>query len=192
MKKWTIVIGIAGAGLAFHLQQESEDKLSPLVVEPVPVETAAPSHSLVDPVEVFQKAFWKRPTAEDEILHAVRNEWADEKGIQRWEWFIVAKPSAALVKHLKEDNAFRLSTAEPVLPLGSPEWFTFPDRPRTSLGSASSSMQLVFSDRDEMLHATCSGGGFRSATPEQPRSTGSTPASTGRLPLSSPPHPSSQ
>ena len=52
--------------------------------EAAPVVTTAPSppeekvtlRTNDDPQEVFQRAFWRRPTAEDRILHAERRERA--------------------------------------------------------------------------------------------------------------------
>ena len=70
-----------------------------------------PASTVTDPAIVFQKAFWKRPTSEDQILHAERREWQSQDGLSKWQWFITVKPGPALVAHLITDNAFMLSAA---------------------------------------------------------------------------------
>ena len=39
--------------------------------------------------EVFKRAFWRRPSAEDRILQAERHEWHDAEGVSRWQWFLI-------------------------------------------------------------------------------------------------------
>jgi len=68
-----------------------------------------PSHIVSDATEVFQKAFWKRPTSRDLIFDAECREWTDLEGIKKWQWFIVLEPSPDLVMHLRQDNAFNLA-----------------------------------------------------------------------------------
>ena len=53
-----------------------------------------PTTTISDATEVFQKAFWKRPTAADKILNAERREWADADGVKRWQWFIAVALAA--------------------------------------------------------------------------------------------------
>ncbi|MFT5191293.1 MAG: hypothetical protein ACI9DF_006049 [Verrucomicrobiales bacterium] len=47
-------------------------------------------------IEVFQRAFWKRPTSEDKILHAERREWTGDDGQLQWHWFLVVELSPEL------------------------------------------------------------------------------------------------
>src|SRR6187397_2142386 len=54
---------------------------------------------LTDPLKIFQKAFWRSPNANDQILHAERREWPGEDGVGKWKWFIVLQPSPELGKY---------------------------------------------------------------------------------------------
>ena len=92
---------------------------------PVPhVDAAAITAARVDPptsidnepVRIFQRAFWVRPTPADKILHAERREWKDADGVQKWQWFLVVVPSPALLKRLRDDNAFGLMPAATASP----------------------------------------------------------------------------
>ena len=49
--------------------------------------------------EVFKRAFWRRPSAEDRILQAERHEWHDAEGVSRWQWFLIVDPSPALLQY---------------------------------------------------------------------------------------------
>ena len=71
-------------------------------VEPVETTAPPPEENVTlrtndDPQEVFQRAFWRRPTADERILHAERREWvSEEDGVRRWQWFLAVEPSGAL------------------------------------------------------------------------------------------------
>ena len=79
-----------------------------------------------DPLRIFQRAFWASPAPEDDILHAERREWKDADDVQKWQWFLVVEPSAALLKRLRDDNAFGLIPAAATSPpTDAPEWFAF-------------------------------------------------------------------
>ena len=149
-----------------------------------------PSTTLTDPVEVFQKAFWKRPAPSDKILHAERREWSDANGIIQWQWFLKVQPSPELVKHLREDNAFGLVPGMATAALADdPPWFSPQVEDVDVLRSPSGSMRLLFSKTDGLLYATDTGGGFRPGTPERSDTAAATPATTGRLPGQPPPNP---
>ncbi len=150
-----------------------------------------PTATLTDETEVFQKAFWKRPTENDKILHAERREWADAAGIKKWQWFLEVEPSPALVKYLREDDAFGLTPAlaQPTVP-SVPAWFKFDPRDMEALQAPMGGLRLYFSKTQGKLYATDTGGGFRpgatvSTTTPEP----SDPVSTGRLAPTSPPQP---
>lgn len=149
-----------------------------------------PTTTLTDGVDVFQKAFWKRPTPNDQILHAERREWADGNGVKKWQWFIVVKPSPELVKHLRDDNAFGLGKAPAAAPGDdAPDWFQFDPAEVDVLQSASGGMKLAFGKDGKVLYATDSGGGFRPGAPTPiPAAAPETPPS-GRLPTTPPPKP---
>jgi hypothetical protein len=50
-------------------------------------ESDPPSAVEQEAEEVFKRAFWRRPSAEDRILKAERHEWHDAEGVSRWQWF---------------------------------------------------------------------------------------------------------
>ena len=148
-----------------------------------------PTLTKTDSEEIFKKAFWQRPAADDEILHAVRHEWNDEGGLLRWQWFLVVKASPGLITYLREDNAFGLVPASSAPP-GSevPAWFRYDPGEVELLQSPQSSMQLIFSNHDNTLYATASGRGFTRGAPESPPAAQGAP-SAGRLPTTPPPRP---
>lgn len=151
-----------------------------------------PTSTLNDATEVFQKAFWKRPTADDRILHAQRREWADAQGLKKWQWFIEVEPSADLVRHLITDNAFSLAQTrsgwrKPAADL--PAWFAQPSEGQQVLANQSGSFTLIYDKEANRLLATDSGGGFRPGAPERPSPAPAPSVAAGRLPLTSPPNP---
>lgn len=153
---------------------------------------------LPDPnaTEVFKKAFWRAPSAGDEILHADRREWSDAEGVTKWQWFIAVKPSPELLKYLRDDNAFGLTPAESAqLPEDKPAWFVFDTSEVSVLSSPRGRMQLIFQQRENTLYATDAGGGLQRGAPEPASPTPSAPARAtpvpGRLPNSPPPTPES-
>jgi hypothetical protein len=144
-----------------------------------------------DPVKVFQRAFWASPTDDDEILHAERREWSDTQGVRKWQWFLVVEPSAALLKRLRDDNAFGLAPASSAADIAdAPKWFAFDAKESVVMKSPSSEMQLIFSKGGKVLHATDSGLGFRPGAPEPAKQAPPSSAPTpGRLPSTPPPTP---
>lgn len=142
----------------------------------------------VDPVAVFQRAFWRRPAEADRILNAERREWKEEGEISRWQWFLEVEPSPALVSYLREENAFRLSDKKPAkIPRDAPEWFLRDPAGAHVMVARQGGMQLFFMPGNAKLYAMDGGGGFQAGEPEKdPALPASAPAS-GRLPLSPPP-----
>lgn len=148
---------------------------------------------LNDPALVFQKAFWKRPTAEDRILHAERREWTEDGETSRWQWFIDVEASSALERHLITDNAFALGrSAAPVIPDGAPAWFGANPRGAVVMMAAGGTMQLIFHPETRRLQACGTGGGFRKGAPEPAGKLPQSMASTSRIPLTPPPRPESR
>lgn len=149
-----------------------------------------PATTLTDPAQVFQQAFWKRPTASDRILNAERREWKDSHGISKWQWFIQVRPSPELVKHLVTNNAFNLSPS--TTPPGiekPPPWFAADTKESRILRAPGGGMALLFDEKTNMLFATDSGGGFRKGAPEPAKPVAQNTAVTSRLPNSPPPKP---
>ncbi len=140
-------------------------------------------------MRIFQRALWASPTSEDKILHAERREWKDADGVQKWQWFLVVEPSAALLKRLRDDNAFGLTPAPAVSSLSAPpEWFDFKSDEVSVLKSPQSKLQLIFSKNHHTLYATDAGLGFRAGAPEPPQPAPQAPV-PGRLPPTHPPRP---
>lgn len=177
-------------------------KQAPLKLEPPPDTTST------DNAAVFQKAFWRRPGEDDRILHAERREWRDGEGVSQWQWFLAVEPSPALVKHLREDNAFGLApdksgSAPDAGPAGSfhqaPAWFPAAADGFDVFHSPSGGLRLLFSKSANQLYATDSGHGFRpgaagpaSATEARSRPVSGPGTTLRRLPDSPPPNPPSQ
>jgi hypothetical protein len=151
---------------------------------------APPTQSVMDASAVFKRAFWRRPSAQDEILHAVRHEWSDADGLARWQWFIVVKASPRLIKDLRDNNSFGLvPAASGPAAAESPDWFEFNPVQVSEIQSPDARLRLMFSKADNTLYATASGGGFTKGAPEPlPPAIQSAP-SIGRLPSYSPPTP---
>lgn len=182
------VVCVAAAAVFFWWRPEKP--APPVPPAPVTAKTQGPAPTSVnaDPAEVFQRAFWKRPTSEDRIEAAERREWADDNGVRKWQWFIKLKPSAALVKHLREDNAFDLRPREKALAIeGAPSWFSFKNGEVEILEAPSGQMRLVFGKDNGVLFATDSGGGFQQGVSETPGPASAPDATPGRLPTTSPP-----
>ncbi|MES2709910.1 MAG: hypothetical protein V4726_25155 [Verrucomicrobiota bacterium] len=194
----TAVLAVA-AWMGRHALSGGPEDSGPAAVATVPRPERPPDSIGTDPATVFQKAFWRRPTPQDRILHAERREWTDGDGLSKWQWFLAVEPSPELVKYLREDNAFGL------IPAGSgsagavsraPAWFPEKTDGFDILQNAAGTMTLLFSKTANQLYATDSGGGFRpaiavSAPPPRPAARPATPA-RGRLPLTPPPNPSSR
>lgn len=160
--------------------------------EPGQAESSAkaepPTSTITDPALVFQKAFWKRPTPEDQILNAERREWQDKDGLSKWEWFIAVKPSPALVDHLITDNAFMLTASRSIgrAHAEAPEWF--PAEAPQSFANPTGTFRILWNKEKNLLHATDSGSGFRPGAPEPAKAiTAAQPE--GRLPTTPPPKP---
>lgn len=123
---------------------------------------------LTDPVKVFQQAFWRRPAADDVILHAVRREWSTETdGVRKWQWFLAVKTGPALKEWLAA-NPFSLadisSPGGTVLPAADfssiPDWFPGnADGGRVQKHRATS-LTVFFSMDGQTVYAADTGGGF--------------------------------
>jgi hypothetical protein len=141
-------------------------------------------------VKIFQRAFWASPTSEDTILHAERREWSDADGVLKWEWFLVVEPSPALLKRLRDDNAFGLVPAASAATIGNaPGWFRFEAGEVSVLKSPQGNLQLMFSLNDRALYATDSGLGFRRGALEPVKPAPQPAPAPGRLPITLPPRP---
>ena len=181
-------LGLAGSYLTFRPAPE------PPPVDPATLHEGNLTMSL-PPEDVFKRALWRKPAADDRILHAERREWAqvNAKGVAQWQWFLAVEPGVALKKWLREENPF------PVHPAGSaaladvegpPAWF-----PRDlsgyeiHAGGTKGSLVFLYSRDGKTLYATSSGKGFTPGAPE-PAAVPVPLQASGRLPLTPPPNPS--
>ncbi len=155
-----------------------------------PAQVQPPDTTVTDSTAVFQRAFWKRPTAADKILHAERREWKDENAVSRWQWFLEVEPSPEIVSHLRENNSFRLQSAgTAAIPADAPDWFIRNTKDTEILAAPGGGMSLIFTPGDAKLYAMGAGGGFRAGAPETPAPVPTTPVTTGRFPNTPPPNP---
>lgn len=117
------------------------------------------------PDDVFQRAFWRRPTAGDRIVHADRREWSEQGDVHRWRWFLEVHPSAALLHALRDPAGFGLvpaaSTVASARP-DSPDWFPSSAHPPGCevLQHPAGGLTVYYRATDNVLFATDAGGGF--------------------------------
>ncbi len=175
-----LIVGLIGWRMASPEKTSDRSHTTSLTYNSPP-----PTTTNTNPTEVFQKAFWKQPTPEDEILRAERKEWADNSGLSKWQWFLSVKPSAALVEHLITQNAFMLRRSEP--PSKLPEGFPESAKGYETYSNASGAFWILWNKEENLLHATDSGSGFRPGAPEPVKAVVSTPPE-GRLPVTPPPN----
>lgn len=147
--------------------------------------------------QVFRRAFWRNPGAADRILQAVRREWSDEHGVQRWDWYLAVDPSPELCAYLLEQNPFQLTPRTQAFALERvPDWFPQSTESWTSYQSVGAEMLILHDPDRQRLYAMGQGYGFTRATPEPAASTAlegprtnAPTAFSGRLPNASPPTP---
>ncbi len=167
-----ILAGItAAAALAAGIQLSTRDggrteerKASPAASLPrIPGESLRTDWAAED---VFRRAFWRHPQADDEIIEAVRTESSGEDGVNRWVWFMKIHPSAALLRDLRNPDTFGLvATNRPsLLPdeISRPAWF-----PAARSGTGMEILQhptqpltLQYHAEDNLLYACDHGRGF--------------------------------
>lgn len=113
-----------------------------------------------DPTLVFQRAFWRRPASDDQILHAERREWSTDGGVQKWQWFIAVSPSSQLLDYLETNPFSLLATRSASIPDQSPEWFPRPSSDFNIHQNAEGRFILMLSADQKHLYASDSGSGF--------------------------------
>ena len=158
------VLILMGLGVAWFVWRVPAPT-APLEETPIVWRDGPPNLLSRDAEEIFKKALWRRPSPEDEILHAERHEWSDDEGVSRWQWFLVIEASPDLIKYLRDDNAFGLipGRAEPISE--APAWFAFNSADVSVLKAPDSGMRLMFSKSDNTVYAKASGLGFAKGAP---------------------------
>ena len=193
MKTLTHIAGLVAAGALiawFSTDRQGRTKHPPALPPTVGQgETLAIAE---DAAEIFKKAFWKRPSEGDRIIHADRREWSDDNGIARWEWFVAVDPSPTFTKHLIETNPFRLSvlsTPSPT-PQTAPEWYPRNTESFELRVGPRKDMAILIDGHSGRLFATGRGHGFaRSVAAPSTSRPAIAVTTSGRLPTSSPPNP---
>lgn len=160
------VLALAAAFMVVRAWREAEPAAEPAIPSTLAHSAApaagagpgaSPAAATPEDVEVFQRAFWRRPAPADRILHAERREWAGEDGVKRWAWFIVVEPGPDLLAHLRERDPFQLRPGPAPVLENAPAWFQPPAGARPFSRGA---LHLFFAPGDHLLHATASGTGF--------------------------------
>lgn len=182
------LLAIAG-WLALRLLDRSQQGAEELA--PISWQSSDPTQILSDANEVFKKAFWRRPSAEDEIIHAERHEWRDAENLDRWQWFIEVRASAGLVEYLRDDNVFGLVPTSTLPEIAeAPSWFRLNPAQFVLYAAPHGGMRLMFSKEGNTLYAMGSGRGFTKGLPEPAPASQEAPF-PGRLPTTLPPIPNS-
>lgn len=116
-----------------------------------------------DPKLVFQKALWRQPAGDDQILHAERREWSTSAdGVRQWRWFLAVKPGPALREWLA-GNPFSLrETSSPADLDSAPAWFPKASKEFIVQQKADGHLTFMWSADRQSLYASDSGYGFAS------------------------------
>lgn len=158
---------LAAGGAAFLLTRSAPPAPGPPAAPPADVNPGWTAAAETDPVEVFQRAFWRRPEEEDRILKAERVQWsADRDGVRKWQWFLAVQPGPGLEGWLRDSNPFSLRKAESYHAATDsalsrrPAWF--PEQAAAGEWDIfrGGTMTLLFRKADRQLFATDAGGGF--------------------------------
>lgn len=194
-QKYIFALGVVVvAGLVWAFLPESATPPPPAPPSSVIKKTAAepPTKTITDGPVLFQRAFWKKATAADKILHAERREWGEGEGLKKWQWFLVVEPSPELLKYLREENAFGITPATAIPAAeGTPDWFAYQEADVETLRTRTGSMRVSFHRTKPLIYATAFGAGFTPGAKEAATKPAK-PATTelaGRLPRTSPPTP---
>jgi hypothetical protein len=180
----TILLLALGAWLAFR------------AMRPEPPPAAAPGETLqksFPPELVFRRAFWRRPTPEDRILHADRREWSDSGGVTRWQAFLAVEPGPTLRAWLAT-NPFSLATVpSPSREIPNPPaWFPKKTYGFTIQQSPIGNMLLLTAPGGSPVYFTDHGQGFTRPAATTTASPAPNPIPQNRLPNAPPPIPEDQ
>ena len=145
---------------AFLLRPEAETPPAPKPSVTTATADGMKLTTATDPPRAFQKAFWRRPAGDDQILHAERREGSTADGVRKWQWFIAVSPGPRLLEHLAT-NPFSLTTAPAAGKIEKPPaWFPKPSAGFQIQQNAEGRFILMLSADHKRLYATDSGCGF--------------------------------
>ena len=168
-----IVASFAGLGLCLWLLMPPRSEKTDTSATPSPGAdlTAqledAPQWS---PEQVFRRAFWRQPSAEDRIVQAERVETplltavtnSGSRDVQNWRWAIAVHPGPELLAALRDPETFGLLPAREPRPwTETPEWF--PATAATGfevLQASAGRLTVLYRAADNLLYAADAGSGF--------------------------------
>lgn len=199
MRRPHLLILLVAAGIAVVVlvlgpwpRAPQEERAGSAHLPPPEAHPAGELTTITDQEAVFKRAFWRRPEADDHIVHAEYLEWSEEGDVSRWQWCIEVEPSKALTDWLKERHPISsVATDAKKVRAGlpaPPEWFPTSTQAYELRQSADGQMCLLFSQERKVLFATASGYGFTKDTPAPVKPMASI-APPGRLPRTPPPKP---
>lgn len=162
------------AGFVFYsvtrIQAGNESSPSPPSISPAPGEHLRGDWTRQ---EVFRRAFWRHPGADDRIERAVRFESSGDQGVSRWVWFMKIHPSAELLRDLRDPATFGLMSVDRPrgdLPkdLSAPDWYPAltGETGAEILQHPSQPLTLIYKSAENLLYASDYGNGFAKAQPE--------------------------
>ncbi len=119
--------------------------------------------------EIFQRAFWQRPSEADKLLNGERREWANaEDGVRKWQWFLAVEPSPTLVAELKQKFSLTPAAFDPKGYADAPEWFRSSLRQSATVwSSGDGGLEVIVSPDQKQMLAFGMGHGFATAAAQK-------------------------
>lgn len=184
------VIAVAGLGILLCSCERQSDQSVQSEKSDLSDSSPPPTTTRTDASEVFKRAFWKRPIETDHILHAERREWADEDGVDRWQWFIAVDPSPEFASYLFEQNPFSLiksADGAAMPPNRLPEWFPKSTEALEIRQTSDGAMLIITHPNSGRIFATAHGHGFAKAVAMPAAPPMQQAKASGRIPNTPPP-----
>jgi hypothetical protein len=169
------ITAVATLAAGIHLSTRNEGRTDEKMAAPTASLPGSQGESLRTDwtaEDVFRRAFWRHPQADDKIVEAVRTESSGADGVNRWVWFMKIHPGAALLRDLRDPATFGLISTNRPSPLpeeiSRPAWF-----PAARSGTGMEILQhptqpltLLYHAEDNLLYASDHGRGFNKAYAE--------------------------
>lgn len=160
-----VVVALAVALGVWGFGPTSSPAPRPLPTRVEAVDATTVQRTTTEPALVFQRAFWRRPAADDRILGAERREIhpVGDHAVAAWAWFLAVQPGSGLRDWL-QTNPFGLVTASTQPPPADaaplPTWFPTDFTGFTMQRNAEGRFTLWYSAEQNLLFAHDSGFGF--------------------------------